>query len=255
MQVGQPDTSDASRSIALTSRRPAGSIHLVFNAYWEPLEFELPGTGHRGVGWTRIIDTSLPSPSDIEVDRAARPCRMHLPGHAAVGRRARGADAGLEPRHLGLVADLRHARDHRRDLLDQVAVLEVVDDAPDPNHAAGRLDLERVGQPRRPRVGEERFSYPACSPRRRRGAARVVVRVERLVHRRRAEAGGDRHAVGRIAIRDDGRVTGGTQASPSSAATSGFEVSPLRSSVAVSDSSDSGSVSRSGLTPASSSPS
>ena len=73
VHVGQPDTSDGSRSIALTSRRPAGSIHLVFNAYWEPLEFELPGTGIDGVGWTRIIDTSLPSPADIEVDRGGTP--------------------------------------------------------------------------------------------------------------------------------------------------------------------------------------
>jgi isoamylase len=73
VRVGQPDTSDASRSIALTSRRPAGSIHLVFNAYWEPLEFELPDTGIDGVGWTRVIDTSLPSPADIEVDRGGTP--------------------------------------------------------------------------------------------------------------------------------------------------------------------------------------
>ena len=73
VHVGQPDTSDGSRSIALTSGRPAGSIHLVFNAYWEPLEFELPGTGIDGIGWTRIIDTSLPSPADIEVDRGGTP--------------------------------------------------------------------------------------------------------------------------------------------------------------------------------------
>ena len=45
----------------------------MFNAYWEPLEFELPDTGIDGVGWTRIIDTSLPSPADIEVDRGGTP--------------------------------------------------------------------------------------------------------------------------------------------------------------------------------------
>ena len=73
VHVGQPDTSDASRSIALTGRRPAGSIHLVFNAYWEPLDFDLPDTGIAGVGWTRIIDTSLASPNDIEVDRGGTP--------------------------------------------------------------------------------------------------------------------------------------------------------------------------------------
>jgi glycogen operon protein len=73
VHAGEPDTSDASRSIALTSRRPAGSIHLVFNAYWEALDFELPPTGIDGVGWTRIVDTALPSPADIGADRGGTP--------------------------------------------------------------------------------------------------------------------------------------------------------------------------------------
>jgi glycogen operon protein len=38
-------------------------FHLILNAYWEPLEFELPSleTGQ----WRRWIDTSLDSPNDI----------------------------------------------------------------------------------------------------------------------------------------------------------------------------------------------
>ena len=39
-------------------------IHLMVNAYWEPLAFELPPTGE-GAVWRRWIDTSLASPDDI----------------------------------------------------------------------------------------------------------------------------------------------------------------------------------------------
>jgi glycogen operon protein len=39
---------------------------IAINAYWNPLEFELPPVagGPKG-GWLRLIDTSLPSPNDI----------------------------------------------------------------------------------------------------------------------------------------------------------------------------------------------
>jgi len=38
----------------------------MFNAYWEPLSFELPpvpGEGHGG--WRRMVDTALASPDDL----------------------------------------------------------------------------------------------------------------------------------------------------------------------------------------------
>ena len=41
-------------------------MHWVLNAYWDPLDFELPridGTGE--IPWRRWIDTSLESPDDI----------------------------------------------------------------------------------------------------------------------------------------------------------------------------------------------
>ena len=38
-------------------------FHLILNAYWEPLEFELPRL-ERGT-WRRWIDTALDSPEDI----------------------------------------------------------------------------------------------------------------------------------------------------------------------------------------------
>ena len=45
-------------------------FHLILNAYWESLEFELPPTSGT---WRRWIDTSLPSPQDIVEWQAAPP--------------------------------------------------------------------------------------------------------------------------------------------------------------------------------------
>ena len=39
------------------------NIHVMFNMYWESVEFEIPQVN--GLRWYRAIDTSLPSPSDI----------------------------------------------------------------------------------------------------------------------------------------------------------------------------------------------
>ena len=39
-------------------------LHLILNAYWEPLDFELPQI-ESGRHWRRWIDTSLDSPQDI----------------------------------------------------------------------------------------------------------------------------------------------------------------------------------------------
>jgi isoamylase len=68
VRIGQPDLGDDSHTIALTLRADAGALHLIFNAYWEPLEFELPSLGAETDGWRRIIDTSLDSPHDIVGD-------------------------------------------------------------------------------------------------------------------------------------------------------------------------------------------
>jgi glycogen operon protein len=41
-------------------------FHLILNAYWEALDFDLPGPGDAGQGmWRRWIDTALDSPDDI----------------------------------------------------------------------------------------------------------------------------------------------------------------------------------------------
>src|SRR6516164_4806950 len=65
VRLNQPDWSDYSRSVALSARlRQKGLLfHLILNAYWEPLDFELPKR-ERGT-WRRWIDTALDSPDDI----------------------------------------------------------------------------------------------------------------------------------------------------------------------------------------------
>jgi glycogen operon protein len=59
----QPDWGDQSHSLALGAEiRSEGLLfHFMLNAYWEPLEFELPQRGP----WRRWLDTSLDSPDDI----------------------------------------------------------------------------------------------------------------------------------------------------------------------------------------------
>jgi glycogen operon protein len=68
VNLHQPDWSDHSHSIALSVELPnqAMYFYLIFNAYWEPLEFELPRTGDgTEVPWRRWIDTFLEAPQDI----------------------------------------------------------------------------------------------------------------------------------------------------------------------------------------------
>jgi glycogen operon protein len=71
--LGQPDWSDRSHCLALGGKLFEGlSIHLILNAFWEPLDFELPTLQDR-VAWRRWIDTTLDSPHDIVDWQAAPP--------------------------------------------------------------------------------------------------------------------------------------------------------------------------------------
>ncbi len=68
VRLNQPDWTDQSRSIALTVklREEKLLLHLILNAYWEPLDFELPSAGVvKGSGWRRWIDTGQDIPNDI----------------------------------------------------------------------------------------------------------------------------------------------------------------------------------------------
>jgi isoamylase len=68
VRIGQPDWSDDSHSLAfeVAVREEGFCVYLILNAYWEPLNFELPPVGDGGASaWRRWIDTSLESPQDI----------------------------------------------------------------------------------------------------------------------------------------------------------------------------------------------
>jgi isoamylase len=68
VKLNQPDWSDHSHSVALTGEIPREGVffHLIINAYWEPLDFELPAPGEGNWScWRRWIDTSLDAPNDI----------------------------------------------------------------------------------------------------------------------------------------------------------------------------------------------
>jgi glycogen operon protein len=66
VRLDDPDWGDNSHSIALRFRTKESGMeaYWIFNAYWEPLEFELPATSAGGP-WRRWIDTGLDSPDDI----------------------------------------------------------------------------------------------------------------------------------------------------------------------------------------------
>jgi glycogen operon protein len=40
-------------------------LHLIVNAFWEALEFELPALMEGGAAWRRCLDTSLDAPADV----------------------------------------------------------------------------------------------------------------------------------------------------------------------------------------------
>ena len=67
VRLNEPDWSDCSHSVALSAELREGlMVHLIFNAYWEPLEFELPAVpAGKGSAWRRWIDTAQESPQDI----------------------------------------------------------------------------------------------------------------------------------------------------------------------------------------------
>lgn len=73
VSLGKPDWGHDSHSLAFTLRCPshAEHLHVMLNAYWEPLTFEVPPLGD-GEIWHRIVDTALPTPEDF-CDRQAAP--------------------------------------------------------------------------------------------------------------------------------------------------------------------------------------
>jgi isoamylase len=68
VKLNQPDWGESSHSIAFTVeiREEKLLFHVILNAYWQPLDFELPRLDSVGENlWRRWIDTALDSPQDI----------------------------------------------------------------------------------------------------------------------------------------------------------------------------------------------
>jgi isoamylase len=78
VKLHEPDWSPSSHSIAFGGelQRDGLRVHVILNAYWEPLDFELPAVGD-GNPWRRWIDTGLDSPHDIVPWQTA----PSIPGH------------------------------------------------------------------------------------------------------------------------------------------------------------------------------
>ncbi len=92
-KLNQPDWGQYSHSLALgvELRREKLLVHMIWNAYWEPLEFELPA----GRTWRRWIDTYLDCPNDIVSWQTAPPIPQgdyHAGAHSVVVLYARLAD-------------------------------------------------------------------------------------------------------------------------------------------------------------------
>ena len=62
--LDRPDRLYDSRSLAFTISGKSVALHIIANAYWEPLDFALP-VPVEGAAWQRILDTTLASPDDI----------------------------------------------------------------------------------------------------------------------------------------------------------------------------------------------
>jgi isoamylase len=89
VKLYQPDWSNWSRSLAFSVELKTEKqlLHLILNAFWEPLEFELPPVSEEdGGAWRRWIDTALDSPHDIVAWQTAPPFtgRTYLAGPRSV---------------------------------------------------------------------------------------------------------------------------------------------------------------------------
>jgi glycogen operon protein len=76
VKLNQPDWGENSHSIAFNIELKGEKVlfHVIFNAYWQPLDFELPRLANAQANpWRRWIDTALESPHDIAPWETAEP--------------------------------------------------------------------------------------------------------------------------------------------------------------------------------------
>ncbi len=67
VRLNAPDWGHDSHTLAATLRLLGGQgqLHIIVNAYWQALEFELPPAGDGPAAWRRVVDTFLESPDDV----------------------------------------------------------------------------------------------------------------------------------------------------------------------------------------------
>ncbi|MGC9393534.1 MAG: glycogen debranching protein GlgX [Anaerolineae bacterium] len=77
VQLYAPDWASHSHSLAFELYQPDKHehLHVMLNAYWEPLIFTLPAP-RDSLHWRRIIDTNLPTPDDFCMPDAAPPVEL-----------------------------------------------------------------------------------------------------------------------------------------------------------------------------------
>lgn len=68
--LNEPDLSSNSHSLAIEMMDPLSceQVYAVFNAFWEPLEFELPALEKPGGVWKKMVDTALAFNKDAHSD-------------------------------------------------------------------------------------------------------------------------------------------------------------------------------------------
>ena len=107
VKLNQPDWSTFSHSVAIGGelKREGVLAHIIVNAYWEPLEFELPTFKDGTVNWCRWIDTALDPPHEICEWNAEKPVlgTTYRAGARSVvvliaGEGVNGCTARLSPR-------------------------------------------------------------------------------------------------------------------------------------------------------------
>jgi glycogen operon protein len=67
VKLNAPDWSHESHTLAATAPLLGYRLllHLIINAYWQPLEFEVPALAELQGSWRRCVDTYLDPPDDI----------------------------------------------------------------------------------------------------------------------------------------------------------------------------------------------
>jgi len=73
VKLNSPDWSYDSHVVSATIAVPGNRflLHIIFNAYWEALHFEIPPVGDTHEPWRRCVDTYLDPPDDISSWRTA----------------------------------------------------------------------------------------------------------------------------------------------------------------------------------------